>query len=252
MSMAEGPRAAIAGDQEPKARAQGPCPALARRGRLDHKARLLEVNVMRSHAKLRLNEEPGQAGPVARLRPQPATTGHGPGRGRPAAGHDHPGRAGGDPPPRSRPAGGPIITPCTGLRSSGRSTTRSPPSCCAMPRRSEPPTRTRPCRPPGCRPAGSRPGSRPGPARASPWPARAREARCGPGSTRPARSPIRRWTTASSSGDVWMVVTATLLVARLLLLGAAGLARRMLDRRRMRAWEAEWRTNGPLWSRHRS
>ena len=54
------------------------------------------------------------------------------------------------------------------------------------------------------------------------------------------------------AGDVWMVVTATLLVSGLLLLGAAGLARRMLDRRRLRAWEAEWRTNGPLWSRHRS
>ena len=53
-------------------------------------------------------------------------------------------------------------------------------------------------------------------------------------------------------GDVWMVVTATLLVSGLLLLGAAGLARRMLDRRRLRAWEAEWRTSGPLWSRHRS
>ena len=53
-------------------------------------------------------------------------------------------------------------------------------------------------------------------------------------------------------GDVWMVVTATLLVWGLLLLGAAGLARRMLDRRRLRGWEAEWRTSGPLWSRHRS
>jgi hypothetical protein len=54
------------------------------------------------------------------------------------------------------------------------------------------------------------------------------------------------------AGDVWMAVTATLLVSGLLLLGAAGLARRMLDRRRLRAWEAEWRTSGPLWSRHRS
>ena len=53
------------------------------------------------------------------------------------------------------------------------------------------------------------------------------------------------------AGDVWMAVTATLLVSGLLLLGAAGLARRMLDRRRLRAWEAEWRTSGPLWSRHR-
>ena len=53
-------------------------------------------------------------------------------------------------------------------------------------------------------------------------------------------------------GDILMAVTATLLVSGLLLLGTAGLARRMLDRRRMRAWEAEWRASGPLWSRHRS
>ena len=32
-------------------------------------------------------------------------------------------------------AGGPTTTPCTGLRSSGRSITRSPPSCWRMPRR---------------------------------------------------------------------------------------------------------------------
>jgi hypothetical protein len=53
-------------------------------------------------------------------------------------------------------------------------------------------------------------------------------------------------------GDVWTAVMATVLVSGLLLLGSAGLARRMFDRRRLRAWEAEWRTSGPLWSRHRS
>ena len=53
-------------------------------------------------------------------------------------------------------------------------------------------------------------------------------------------------------GDVLMAVTATLLASGVLLLAAAGLARRMLDRRRLRAWEAEWRTSGPLWSGHRS
>jgi len=26
----------------------------------------------------------------------------------------------------------------------------------------------------------------------------------------------------------------------------------VLDRRRLRAWEAEWRASGPLWSGHRS
>jgi hypothetical protein len=37
------------------------------------------------------------------------------------------------------------------------------------------------------------------------------------------------------------------------LLPAAGmLARRALDRRRLRAWEAEWRASGPQWSGHRS
>ena len=49
-----------------------------------------------------------------------------------------------------------------------------------------------------------------------------------------------------------MAVTATLLVSGLLLLAAGVLARRMLDRRRLRAWEAEWRASGPQWSGHRS
>jgi hypothetical protein len=53
-------------------------------------------------------------------------------------------------------------------------------------------------------------------------------------------------------GNVLMAVMATLLVSSVLLLAAASLARRMLDRRRLRAWEAEWRTSGPLWSGHRS
>ena len=77
-------------------------------------------------------------------------------------------------------------------------------------------------------------------------------------------STVRTWIDASGAvtdppldhrviaGDVWMAVTATLLVSGVLLLGAAALALRMLDRRRLRAWEAEWRTSGPLWSRHRS
>jgi len=77
-------------------------------------------------------------------------------------------------------------------------------------------------------------------------------------------STVRTWIDASGAvtdppldrrvirGDVWMAVTATLLVSGVLLMAAAGLARRMLDRRRLRAWEAEWRTSGPLWSGHRS
>ena len=53
-------------------------------------------------------------------------------------------------------------------------------------------------------------------------------------------------------GDVWLAVTATLLVSGLLLLAAGALTRRVLERRRLRAWEAEWRASGPLWSGHRN
>ena len=53
-------------------------------------------------------------------------------------------------------------------------------------------------------------------------------------------------------GDVWLAVVATLVVSGLLLLAAGALARRMFDWRRLRAWEAEWRASGPLWSGHRS
>jgi len=53
-------------------------------------------------------------------------------------------------------------------------------------------------------------------------------------------------------GDVWLAVMATCLVSWLVLLAAGVLVRRGLDHRRLRAWEAEWRASGPLWSGHRS
>ena len=53
------------------------------------------------------------------------------------------------------------------------------------------------------------------------------------------------------AGDVVMAVTATLLLSALLLMAAWALARRLLDRRRLRSWEAEWRASGPQWSGHR-
>ena len=53
-------------------------------------------------------------------------------------------------------------------------------------------------------------------------------------------------------GNVWLAVMATCLVSWVLLLAARMLVRRVLDRRRLRAWEAEWRACGPLWSGHRS
>jgi hypothetical protein len=43
----------------------------------------------------------------------------------------------------------------------------------------------------------------------------------------------------------------TCLVSWVLLLAAGMLARWALGRRRLRAWEAEWRTSGPQWSGRR-
>ena len=54
------------------------------------------------------------------------------------------------------------------------------------------------------------------------------------------------------AGDVAIAVIATCVASWLLLLGSQALARRALDRRRLRAWEAEWRATGPLWSGRRS
>ncbi|MFI5080033.1 MAG: hypothetical protein ACHQCE_03100 [Streptosporangiales bacterium] len=50
------------------------------------------------------------------------------------------------------------------------------------------------------------------------------------------------------TGDVCIAVIATCLVSWLLLLVSGVLVRRALDRRRLNAWEAEWRASGPLWS----
>ena len=52
------------------------------------------------------------------------------------------------------------------------------------------------------------------------------------------------------AGDVTMSVVVTGLVASMLVLGSNALARCALDRRRMRAWDAEWRAAGPQWTGH--
>jgi hypothetical protein len=54
------------------------------------------------------------------------------------------------------------------------------------------------------------------------------------------------------AGDVCIAALVTCLVTSLLVLGSSTLTRRALDRRRLRAWDAEWRVTGPRWSGHRS
>jgi hypothetical protein len=60
-------------------------------------------------------------------------------------------------------------------------------------------------------------------------------------------STVRTWI----DGDVTVTVVATCFVSWLVLLAAGTLARQALDRRRLNAWEAEWRASGPLWSGRR-
>jgi hypothetical protein len=50
------------------------------------------------------------------------------------------------------------------------------------------------------------------------------------------------------TGDVCIAVIATCLGSWLVLLASSALARRVLDRRRLNAWDAEWRASGPQWS----
>jgi hypothetical protein len=78
-----------------------------------------------------------------------------------------------------------------------------------------------------------------------------------------AGSTVRIWIDASGAvtspppdhrmiiGDVFVAAVVTWLVTSLLVLGASTLARRLLDRRRLRAWDAEWRATGPLWTGRR-
>jgi hypothetical protein len=50
------------------------------------------------------------------------------------------------------------------------------------------------------------------------------------------------------AGDVTVAAVVAGLVASLLVLGSNALARRALDRRRLKGWDAEWRATGPLWT----
>jgi NADH:ubiquinone oxidoreductase subunit 3 (subunit A) len=79
----------------------------------------------------------------------------------------------------------------------------------------------------------------------------------------PAGSTVTVWIDASGAitspppdhrviaGDVTIAATVTSMVAILLLLESNVLARRVLDRKRLSAWDADWRATGPLWSGRR-
>ncbi len=79
----------------------------------------------------------------------------------------------------------------------------------------------------------------------------------------PAGSTVTIWIDASGSlaspppdhraitDDVTIAVSTAGLAASLLVLGSSALARRALDRRRLSAWDAEWRATEPLWSGRR-
>ena len=54
------------------------------------------------------------------------------------------------------------------------------------------------------------------------------------------------------TGGVFLAVIVAMFAATFALLGAGALARRALQRRRMKAWDTEWRTVAPLWTRPRA
>ena len=54
------------------------------------------------------------------------------------------------------------------------------------------------------------------------------------------------------AGEVCFACVTTCLLSCLVLLVTWALARRALDRRRLQAWDAAWRSTGPLWRGHRS
>jgi hypothetical protein len=78
----------------------------------------------------------------------------------------------------------------------------------------------------------------------------------------PAGSSVRIWVDASGqasgppmrssdvAGNVVVAVVATVAGAGLLLFGAGALAHRILGRKRLTAWEADWRATGPQWTHH--
>ena len=54
------------------------------------------------------------------------------------------------------------------------------------------------------------------------------------------------------TGDVFLAVSLVMLAAAFAVLGGGALAHRALQRRRMRAWDADWRAVAPRWTRPRT
>lgn len=65
---------------------------------------------------------------------------------------------------------------------------------------------------------------------------------------RPTGAPMDQ---AQVAGQAILAAAIAALVAGLILLGAGTLAHYLLGRRRLAAWDAEWRATGPQWSRQR-
>ena len=53
-------------------------------------------------------------------------------------------------------------------------------------------------------------------------------------------------------GDVFAAVALAMLAVAVTLLTAMALIKRVLQRRRMNAWDAEWRAVAPRWTGHRT
>jgi hypothetical protein len=64
---------------------------------------------------------------------------------------------------------------------------------------------------------------------------------------RPAEPPLRH---SQVEGQAVMAAMAAVVAVAILLGGAGLFARQVADRRRLAAWDAQWRATGPRWSRH--
>ena len=65
-------------------------------------------------------------------------------------------------------------------------------------------------------------------------------------------TPSDRAAAAQVIGDVFVAVTLAVLAAAFALLAMMALIHRMLQRRRMNAWDAEWRTVSRRWTGYRT